>query len=90
LDQFLALTVMGVVIVIIGVVLILAKKRGGIVLLVGLLWLFTMALYYGLKAAGIYGTAPHILKNIIGVTILIVGGALSVYYLNKVRKRGGK
>jgi len=89
LDQFIALTVMGVVIVIIGIVLLLAKKRGGIVLLIGLLWLFTMALYYGLSAAGIYGT-PHILNNIIGVIILIIGGALSIYYLNKVRKRGGK
>jgi len=89
LDQFLALTIMGVVIVIIGIALLLAKKRGGIVLLIGLLWLFTMALYYGLSAAGIYGT-PHILNNIIGVIILVVGGALSIYYLNKARRRGGK
>ncbi len=84
IDQFVALTIIGVIIVLIGLALHVAKMKGGLLLiLLGGLWLFTMILYYGLVAAGIYGTEFHVAKNTIGVIILVVGGALSIQYLRK-------
>lgn len=89
IDQYLVLTIIGVIVLVIGIVLLLIGRRGGLLILVGILWLFTMGLYYGLSAVGIYGT-PHILNNAIGILILVIGGGLAIYYLNKSRKRGGK
>jgi hypothetical protein len=84
IDQFVALTIIGVIIVLIGLALHVAKMKGGLLLiLLGGLWLFTMVLYYGLVAAGIYGTEFHVAKNAIGVIILVVGGVLSIQYLRK-------
>lgn len=89
MDQFTALTIIGVVILVIGLALWALKKRGGVVVtLLGALWLFTMVLYYGLVYAGIYGTEFHIAKNVIGLLILLVGAFVSVSYLRKA-KRGG-
>jgi len=82
-DQFVVLTVIGVIILLLGIAMHVAKRRGGLILiLVGVLWLFTMALYYGLVAAGLYGSGSIVL-NVIGVLILVVGGALSIVYLRK-------
>jgi membrane-bound ClpP family serine protease len=82
-DQFAVLTVIGVIILLLGIAMHVAKRRGGLMLiLVGVLWLFTMALYYGLVAAGLYGSGSIVL-NVIGVLILVVGGALSIVYLRK-------
>jgi membrane-bound ClpP family serine protease len=82
-DQFVVLTVIGVIILLLGIAMHVAKRRGGLMLiLVGVLWLFTMALYYGLVAAGLYGSGSIVL-NVIGVLILVVGGALSIVYLRK-------
>jgi membrane-bound ClpP family serine protease len=82
-DQFVVLTVIGVIILLLGIAMHAAKRRGGLMLiLVGVLWLFTMALYYGLVAAGLYGSGSIVL-NVIGVLILVVGGALSIVYLRK-------
>ncbi|MEM1619038.1 MAG: hypothetical protein QXE77_05765 [Desulfurococcaceae archaeon] len=86
MDQFLALTIMGVVILVIGFVLYIVKIRGaGLLILLGALWLFTMALYYGLSYAGIYGK-PHIANNLIGILILVVGSLAALQYLKKAKK----
>lgn len=82
-DQFAVLTVIGAIILLLGIAMHVAKRRGGLMLiLVGVLWLFTMALYYGLVAAGLYGSGSIVL-NVIGVLILVIGGALSILYLRK-------
>ncbi|MEM4913317.1 MAG: hypothetical protein QW579_03850 [Desulfurococcaceae archaeon] len=86
MDQFLALTIIGVAILIIGFVLYIVKIRGaGLLILLGALWLFTMALYYGLSYAGIYGET-HIVNNLIGVLILVVGSLATLQYLKKAKK----
>lgn len=87
MDQFIVLTIIGIIILVLGIALFAGKKRGGgLVVLLGALWLLTMALYYGLSYAGIYGT-PHPLNNIIGVIILVAGLGITLQYL---RKRAGK
>ncbi len=89
-DQYLALTIIGVIVLVIGIILLMAKIRSsGILILIGILWLFTMGLYYGLSATGIYGK-PHILNNVIGILILVIGGSLAIYYLSKSVKKGGR
>ncbi|MEM4440663.1 MAG: hypothetical protein QW764_05295 [Desulfurococcaceae archaeon] len=86
MDQFLALTIMGVVILVIGFALYIVKIRGaGLLILLGGLWLFTMALYYGLSYAGIYGKT-HIVNNLIGILILVVGSLAALQYLKKAKK----
>lgn len=87
MDQFVVLTIIGALILILGIALFVGKKRGGgLLVLIGALWLLTMALYYGLSYAGIYGT-PHPLNNVIGVIILVAGLGITLQYL---RKRAGK
>lgn len=83
IDQYVLLTVIGAVIVVMGVVLYFTRRRGGAVLLTfGALWLFTMVLYYALTVTGLYGSGSIVL-NVIGLLILVVGGALSLLYLRK-------
>lgn len=87
MDQPTVLTVIGVVILVIGLAMLFTKKRGGLVVLaLGALWLFTMALYYGFVFAGIYGSEFHIAKNIIGLLILVVGVFVTTNYLRKAKK----
>ena len=82
-DQYAVLTVIGVIILLIGIALYVAKKKGGLMLtLLGALWLFTMGLYYGLAAAKLYGSSS-ILLNVIGIIILILGTAISIIYIKK-------
>lgn len=83
IDQYVLLTVIGVVIVVIGAVLYFARRRGGAMLLIfGALWLFTMVLYYALAATGLYGSKSIVL-NVIGLLMLVVGCTLSLLYLRK-------
>jgi len=82
-DQYATLTIIGVIILIIGIALYATRKKGGLMLtLIGGLWLFTMGLYYGLAATKLYGSGS-ILLNVIGIIILIVGAALSIVYIKK-------
>lgn len=87
MDQPTMLTVIGVVILVIGLAMWFTKKRGGFaVLMLGALWLFTMALYYGFVFAGVYGPEFHIAKNIIGLLILVVGVLVTANYLRKAKR----
>ncbi|MEL9999761.1 MAG: hypothetical protein QXP03_06220 [Desulfurococcaceae archaeon] len=87
MDQFVVLTIIGAIILVLGIALFAGKRRGGgLLVLIGVLWLLTMALYYGLSYAGIYGT-PHPLNNVIGVIILVAGLGITLQYL---RRRPGK
>jgi hypothetical protein len=82
-DQYATLTIIGVIILLIGIALYAARKKGGLMLtLIGGLWLFTMGLYYGLVATKLYGSRS-ILLNVIGIIILIVGATLSIVYIKK-------
>lgn len=90
MDQYTALTIIGAVILIIGLILWSTKRKlGGIVTLLCALWLFTMVLYYALTYAGIYGQ-QHIVNNLIGVAILVVGAIVTLSYLRKAWQGGGK
>ncbi|MEZ0393773.1 MAG: hypothetical protein ABWK00_01820 [Desulfurococcaceae archaeon] len=90
MDQFVVLTAIGALITIVGLAMFLAKKRGGgVVLLLGLLWLFTMALYYGLNYVGTYGK-PSPVNNAIGLAILVIGGGVAIYYISSYRKKAAR
>ncbi|WP_434731162.1 hypothetical protein WLZ34_06135 [Thermogladius sp. KZ2Tp1] len=92
--QDIVLLTIGVIVLIIGISLYLAKKRGGLVLLaLGALWLFAMLVYYVYSTMGFYAAVglnqssmgPAVTTTL-GFIILIVGIALAVY----VARRGGK
>lgn len=86
-DQFAFLTLLSLAILVLGIVLVLVKIRiGYLAIFVGIGGLFTMLLYYVLETTGLYGSEPHLAKNIIGVLILVIGGGLAAYYLLVVRR----
>ncbi len=81
IDPYLVLTVIGIVILVIGVVLLAGKMKGGLILsLIGILWLFTMGLYYAFTYTGVYSSGLYPIANIIGVVLLIVGLVLVLRY----------
>lgn len=74
IDQYLALTIAGIAILVIGAVLSVGKMKGGsVALLTGSLWLLTMAIYYAFAYTGVYESGLYPVANIIGVVLLIVG-----------------
>lgn len=84
IDQYLLLTIIGVIILILSIVLLATKKKSGfIALLIGLLWLLTMGIYYVFAYTGIYKTGLYPVANIIGVVILIVGLGAVLYYWSR-------
>ena len=81
IDQYLLLTIMGVIIFIAGIVLVFGKKKGGfLVSLIGFLWLLTMGIYYLFTYAGVYEAGLYPVANIIGVVLLIAGLGVVLYY----------
>jgi len=84
IDQYTLLTIIGVVILIVGIALLATKKKGGfLALLIGLLWLFTMGIYYTFTYTGVYKTGLYPVANIIGIAILIIGLAVVIYYWSR-------
>lgn len=81
IDQYLLLTVIGIIIFVAGIVLLVSKAKGGLlVLLIGLLWLLTMGIYYLFVYAGVYESGLYPVANIIGVALLVVGLGAVLYY----------
>ncbi|MEM0348150.1 MAG: hypothetical protein QW036_04485 [Zestosphaera sp.] len=81
IDQYLLLTVIGIIIFVAGIVLLVSKAKGGLlVLLIGLLWLLTMGTYYLFVYAGVYESGLYPVANIIGVALLVVGLGAVLYY----------
>ena len=81
IDQYLLLTVIGIIIFVAGIVLLVSKAKGGLlVLLIGLLWLLTMGIYYLFVYAGVYKSGLYPVANIIGVALLVVGLGAVLYY----------
>ncbi|MGC8983037.1 MAG: hypothetical protein ACP5KA_04710 [Desulfurococcaceae archaeon] len=94
MEQALVLLVLGIVILLAGIGLYAAKKKGGLVLLaLGALWCLAMVIYYIYSSLGFYGvvglkqeSAGPLVTTTLGFLILAIGIALAVY----VAKRGGK
>jgi len=83
-DQYLLLTVIGVIILVVGIALLATKKKGGfLTLLIGLLWLLTMGIYYAFAYTGVYETGLYPVANIIGIVLLIVGLGAVLYYWSR-------
>ncbi len=81
IDQYLSLTIVGIIILIAGIALLASKKKGGLlVLLLGLLWLLTMGIYYIFTYTGVYETGLYPVANVVGVVLLIVGLGAVLYY----------
>lgn len=81
IDQYLLLTVIGIILFIAGIVLLASKTKGGfLVLLVGLLWLLTMGIYYLFTYTGVYKSGLYPVANVVGVVLLIVGLGAVLYY----------
>lgn len=81
IDQYLLLTVIGIILFVAGIVLLSSKTKGGfLVLLVGLLWLLTMGIYYLFTYTGVYESGLYPVANIVGVVLLIVGLGVVLYY----------
>ena len=84
IDQYTLLTIIGVIILIVGIALLATKKKGGfLALLIGLLWLLTMGIYYTFTYTGVYKTSLYPVANIIGIAILIIGLAVVIYYWSR-------
>lgn len=90
-DPILILDAIGAIVLIVGLALIAAKRRFGyLVALLGVLWLFTMGLYYWLMSAGIYGkTAAEAgyVTNAVGMVLVIVGLVIGSYAVGKVKRK---
>lgn len=79
---------LGVIITLIGLVMALMKKRGGLLaLFVGLGWLISFGIYLALLQAGIYGKVAaeaSYIPNIIGLMLVVLGIGVWI----KVSKKG--
>lgn len=81
IDQYLLLTIIGIIIFVAGIALLAGKKKGGfLVLLIGLLWLLTMGIYYLFTYTGVYETGLYPVANIVGIVLLIAGLGAVLYY----------
>lgn len=84
IDQYLSLTIIGIILFIAGIILITRKAKGGfLVLLVGLLWLLTMGIYYIFTYTGVYEAGLYPVANIVGVVLLIAGLGAVLYYWSR-------
>jgi len=83
LDQYLALSIIGVIILVLGLALLIGKRKGGYVLtLLGALWLLTMVIYYAFDYAGFYEHKSRLypVANVIGVLLIVIGLGAVLYY----------
>lgn len=81
LDQYLALSIIGVIILVLGLALLIGKRKGGYVLtLLGALWLLTMVIYYAFDYAGVYESGLYPVANVIGVLLIVIGLGAVLYY----------
>lgn len=81
IDQYLLLTIIGIIIFVAGIVLLVGKVKGGfLVLLIGFLWLLTMGIYYAFTYTGVYKSGLYPVANVIGVVLLVVGLGAVLYY----------
>jgi len=81
LDQYLALLIIGVIILVLGLALLIGKRKGGYVLtLLGALWLLTMVIYYAFVYAGVYKSGLYPVANVIGVLLIVIGLGAVLYY----------
>lgn len=81
LDQYLALLIIGVIILVLGLALLIGKRKGGYVLtLLGALWLLTMVIYYAFVYAGVYESGLYPVANVIGVLLIVIGLGAVLYY----------
>lgn len=69
----------------IGSVLIATKRRiGGLITLIGALWILTMGIYYAFQYSRIYETGLYPVANVVGVIILIVGIGTVLFYWTRI------
>lgn len=85
---------LGALILIIGLIAVGVKRRGGMALvIIGILWFVAFGLYLALLSAGIYpnvGPAAGYVPNIIGVVLIIVGLGVGYAAVKVARRtRGG-
>jgi len=85
----LALLVLSIIVLIFGLLLLVTKKPAGkVITAIGVGMIVTFMFYFAFVSAGIYGkpgAETGYVLNILGLIILVLGAAASIYYIKKSR-----